>query len=76
VLLLQENPHGLEIKRHRIGLEEIVPNHAGELKAEGGLPRKRAIIETRDVGFRDVAEGEPAYRVRNDFQRSAGASPS
>src|SRR5262245_23748737 len=75
-LLLQKNPHGLKVKRHRVRLEEIVADHAGERKAEGGLPRKRAIVETRDVLLRDAAEGEPRYRVGNDLQGPTGSCPA
>jgi len=33
-LLLQENLHVLKVKGHHIGLEEIVADHAGEVKAK------------------------------------------
>jgi hypothetical protein len=34
---LQKNLHVLKIKDHRIGLEEIVADHAREVKAKRGI---------------------------------------
>ena len=53
---MQKNLHVPEIERHRIGLEEIVADHAGEVEAERVLPRERPIVETSDVVFPYVSE--------------------
>jgi hypothetical protein len=47
--LLQKNLHVLKIKGHRIRLEEIVADHAREVKTKSIFPRKRSIVETTDV---------------------------
>jgi hypothetical protein len=36
---LEKDLHGVEVEGHRIGLEEIVADHAGEVEAEGVFPR-------------------------------------
>jgi len=55
-LLLQKNLHVPKVKGHRIGLEEIVANHAREMEAEHVLPWKRPVIKTLDVFFLYVSE--------------------
>ena len=55
-LLLQENLHVLKVKGDRVPLEKIVADHAREVEAEHVFPRKRSIIETRDVLFLYVSE--------------------
>ena len=42
--LLQKNLHVLKVKGHRIGLEEIVADHASQVEAKGVFPRERPII--------------------------------
>src|ERR1700730_14302581 len=74
-LLLQKNLHRLEVKGHRIGLEEIVADHAGEVEAKSVFPRERPIVETRDVLFLYVSEGKSTHRVGHDFQLPASARP-
>jgi hypothetical protein len=68
----EKNPHRLEVERHREGLEEVVADHAGEVEAEGVLPRERPIVETRDIVFPQVSKRKLAHGVGHDFQRSAG----
>ena len=50
-LLLKKNLHRLKVKGDRIGSEEIVADHAGEVKAKHVFPREGAVVETRDVVF-------------------------
>ena len=56
--LLWKHPHILKAKGHRIRLEEIVADHAGEVEAKSVLPGERPIVETRDVVFLYVSEGK------------------
>jgi hypothetical protein len=56
--LFQKNLHVVEVKGHRVRLEEIVADHAREVEAKHAFPRERPIVETRDVVFPDVAEGK------------------
>ena len=42
-VLLQENLHVLKVKGHRIRLEEIVADHAREVKAKSVFARERSI---------------------------------
>ena len=72
-VLLQKNLHVLEIKGDRVGLEKIVADHAREMEAEHVFPRKRPIINTRDVFFLYVSEGKLMHGVRHDLQRPAAA---
>src|SRR4030095_14092031 len=72
-LLLQKNLHVLEVKGHRIGLEEIVADHARKVEAKHIFPGERSIVKTRDVAFLYVSEGKLMDGVRHDFQLSASA---
>ena len=60
-------------KSNVTALEEVVADHAGEVEAEGVLPRERPIVETRDIVFPQVSKRKLAHGVGYDFQRSAGA---
>ena len=57
-----------------MGLEEVMAHHPGEIEAERVLPRKRPIVEARDVLLLDAAKGKPTHGVGHDFQLSACAS--
>src|SRR5206468_12184082 len=74
-LLLQKNLHVLKVKSHRVGLEEIMADHAREVKAKHVFPRERSIVETGDVLFLYVSEGKMMHGVRNNFQFPAAARP-
>src|ERR1700730_15693191 len=68
-LLLQKNLHVLKVKGHRIVLQEIGADHAGEVEAKCVFPRERPIVETRDVVFLYVSEGKSTHGVRHDWRR-------
>jgi hypothetical protein len=48
-LLLEEDPHCLEVEGYCIGLEEIVADHACEVEAKAVFPWERPIVEARQV---------------------------
>src|SRR5882724_1614280 len=73
VFLLQKNLHVLKVKSHRVGLEEIVADHAREVKAKHVFPRERSIVEARDVLFLYISEGKLTHGGRHDFQFPASA---
>src|SRR5438067_3702651 len=72
-LLLQKNLHVLKVKSHRVGLEEIMADHAREVKAKHVFPWKRSIVETGDVLFLYVPEGKMMHGVWHNFQRPTAA---
>ena len=61
---LQKNLHVLKVKGDRVGLEKLVADHAREVEAEHVFPRKRPIINTLDVFFLYVAQGNLMHGVR------------
>src|SRR6476619_1535492 len=74
-LVGEKNPHRLEVERHRVGLEEVVADHAREMEAKHVLPRERSIVETRDIVFPHVSKRKLAHRVGYDLQRSGSSRP-
>src|SRR5437667_12798810 len=72
--LLQKNLHILKVKGHCVRLEEIVADHSCKVKAKHVFPRKRSIVETRDVLFLYISEGKMMHGVRHDLQFPACAS--
>src|SRR5205823_11195765 len=67
-LLLQKNLHVLKVKSHRVGLEEIVADHAREVKAKHVFPRERSIVETGDILFFYISEGKMMHGIWHNFQ--------
>ena len=69
--MLEGNLHIFKVKGHGIGLEEIVADHAREVKAKHVFPRKRSIVQTRDIVFLYDSEGKLMHGVRHDLQLPA-----
>ena len=65
--------HVLEFKGDRVGPEKLVADHAREMEAERVFKRKGAVIDTLDVFFLYVAQGNLMHGVRYDPQRPAAA---
>ena len=61
---LQIGLHVLEIKGDRVGPEKLVADHAREMEAERVFKRKGAVIDTLDVFFLYVAQGNLMHGVR------------
>jgi len=70
---LQKNLHVLKVKGDRVRLEEFVAHHTGEVKAERVFPRKGPIINTLDVFFLYIAQGNLMHGIWNYLQGPAAA---
>src|SRR6476646_4266445 len=64
---LQKNLHVLKVKSDGVGLEEIVADHAREVKTKGIFPRERSIVQTRHVFFLYFSEGKLMHGIWHDF---------
>src|SRR5579864_5514936 len=75
VLLSENDPHVCEIKGYGVVFQEIAAEHTCQVKAECVFPRKRAVIEARDVLLCDFADRELLHSVRDYLQRAPAALP-